>query len=591
TAGCPGRTVDFIYTVTGLHAPYPPPPAAGTDVLAVSYRASGVDRVALVNLTTWPAAGSVSRGIAGTVPTSLALAPEPPFAPTAWSLLAAGITNLYRFRPLANVPGTCADDLVPDAALPLSSTPGVLPTFGGMITAANGTRLLASTPDQDLVTILPPTLSSAGPVLRVASYGGVTIQPATIGGGTLPIAVAEHASSEGGLASLDTGSALLVLSLAADGGSAALGGSGYGRGAVWLDGAAGGGALAYAGDLPSSGAATFARGGAAAVTAIGPGVCPGEDVHIGSSRPVVPGPDLVAQGPARSGALGPAGVARFGPASPPVYAVKDAALAAIPTDGATLACLAAGGDWSTCAAPAPVDLGVAPLDVTFSAGDATAAVRSLEPDLAQCAQATGFPAPPSCGADVLCARASCPPAKSLVLARAGSAPVTIALPARPAGIAADRAGGFLVTLPCAPAAGTVGGTACFPGEPLCSGVLTGPGGADAALVLVPEDGSAAECLAVLPGLAGPVAATPNGAEAWVTGPAFGAQILTRVALARRTGDGTIDASAPARRISAEALGAAARPTGAFPPGGVAFAPDGSTGIVTVPGEFRILLYR
>jgi hypothetical protein len=159
------------------------------------------------------------------------------------------------------------------------------------------------------------------------------------------------------------------------------------------------------------------------------------------------------------------------------------------------------------------------------------------------------------------------------------------------GIAADRAGGFLVTLPCAASAGSAGGTACFPGDPLCGGLLTGPGGADGALVLVAEDGSGIECLAVQPGLAGPVAVTPNGAEAWVTGSAFGAEILTRLALARRTTDGKIDATFPAERVRAEALGAAASATGSFPPGGVAFTPDGGTGIVTVPGEFRILLYQ
>jgi DNA-binding beta-propeller fold protein YncE len=126
---------------------------------------------------------------------------------------------------------------------------------------------------------------------------------------------------------------------------------------------------------------------------------------------------------------------------------------------------------------------------------------------------------------------------------------------------------------------------------VCSGLVTGPGGADGALVLVAEDGSGVTCLAVHPGLAGPVAITPNGAEAWVTGPAFAAQILTRVALARRATDGTIDASVPAERVSAEVLGAAPATTGAFPAGGVAFTPDGGTGIVTVPGEFRILLYQ
>ncbi|HEY6100938.1 MAG TPA: hypothetical protein VIW03_15980, partial [Anaeromyxobacter sp.] len=586
-SGCAGTT--FFYTVTAATS-------GGTNALAVGYRAGGADRVALVDLTPGATAGALSRGLAGTLPTSLALVPEPPYgAPPAWSVLVAGITNLYRFRPLANVPGPCGDDLVPDAALPLSATPGILPSFGGMITAANGTRLLATTPDRDVITVLPPSLTSAGPVFRVASYGGISVQPATIGGSGVPIAVAEHASLEGSLSGLDTGSALLVLSLAGDKGSVALGGSGFGRGAVWVDASPTAGALAYTGDLPSSGSAAFKRAGAAAVTGIVAGTCPNEDVRITGTRPVANGSDLVAQGPARSGALGPAGIARYGPASAPLYTVKDTTLAVYVPALGNLDCLAgANPDWSAlkCPPDATIDLGVSPLDVTLATGDRAVAARSLETSLAACAQAPGFPAPGSCPADdLLCRRASCPPSMSLHLARPGAAPVTVALPARPAGVAADRGGGFLATLPCAASGSTAGGAACFPSDPLCAGVLTGPGGADGALVLVAEDGSSLRCLAVLPGLAGPVAVTPNGAEAWVTGSAFGAQVLTRLALSRRTSDGTIDASAPAKRVSAEALGAAAKATGAFPAGGVAFTPDGGTGIVTVPGQFRIALYQ
>ena len=587
-SGCPATS--FFYTVAAATS-------GGASALAVGYRAGGSDRVALVNLTPGPAAGTVRAGIAGTIPTSLALVPDPPYGtPPAWSVLAAGISNLYRFRPLAGVPGPCPDALAPDAALPLSTSPAILPTFGGMITAANGTRLLATTPDHDLITVLPPSLTSAGSVFRVASYGGLSVQNAPIGGGTIPVAVAEHASSQGSLSSLDTGSSLLVVSLAGDQGSIALGGSGYGHGAVWLEATPGAGALAYTGDLPSSGAATFQRAGAAAVTGFAAGACPNEDVRITGTHPVANGSDLVAQGPARAGALGPSGIERFGPATAPIYTAKNTTLAVYVPGVANLGCLAgANPDWDATACPpdATVDLGVQPLDVTLSAGDGTAAVRSLETDLGACAQAAGFSAPATCQAagDLLCLRASCPPAKSLTLARAGSPPVNVPLPARPAGIAADRAGGFLVTLPCEPSAGTAGGTACFPSSALCSGLVTGPGGADGALVLVAEDGSGIQCLAVSPGLAGPVAVTPNGAEAWVTGPAFGAQILTRVALARRTGDGGIDASVPAERVSAEVLGVAAAVTGAFPSGGVAFTPDGATGIVTVPGEFRILLHQ
>ena len=179
TAACPGAGLAF-YTLAAGSAPYPPPPLAGTDLLALSFRAGGIDRVALVNLTPGPSAGTVRQGYAGTIVTALSLVPEPPYQPTSWAVLGAGITNLYRFRPLAGA--DACGDLVPDAALALSAVAGVLPTFGGMLTAASGTRLLATTPDGDLVTILPPTLTSAGPVFRVASYGGLSMQVASIGG-------------------------------------------------------------------------------------------------------------------------------------------------------------------------------------------------------------------------------------------------------------------------------------------------------------------------------------------------------------------------------------------------------------------------
>jgi hypothetical protein len=370
-SGCPATS--FFYAVTAATS-------GGTNALAVGYRAGGSDRVALVDLTPGATAGTVKAGLAGTIPTSLALAPEPPYGtPPAWAVLVAGIGNLYRFRPLANVPGTCPDDLAPDAALSLSTAAAVLPAFGGMITAANGTRLLATTPDQDLITVLPPSLTSAGPVFRVASYGGLTVQNALVGGGAFPVAVAEHASSQGSLSSLDTGSSLLVVSLAGDGGSIALGGSGYGHGAVWLEATPGAGALAYTGDLPSSGSAVFQRAGAAAVTGIAAGACPNEDVRITGTHPVANGSDLVAQGPARAGALGPSGVARYGPATAPIYTARNTVLAVYVPGVANLSCLAgANPDWSAAACPpdATVDLGVSPLDVTLSAGDATAAVRT-----------------------------------------------------------------------------------------------------------------------------------------------------------------------------------------------------------------------
>ncbi len=579
-AACPSAgAIEFLWTLATGATP-------NGQALAVGYRAGGVDRVALVDLMPGPTAGRVRTGVAGTLPTSLALVPDPPFAsPTSWAVLVAGLADLYRFRPLSGAP--LCGDLVPDAALQLSSVSGAVPTFGGMITTASGTRLLATTPDRDLITVLPPSLTSPGPVLRLASYGALSVQQATIGSTTIPVAVAEHEAHS----SLDTGSALLVLSLAGDGGSVGLGGSGYGRGAVWLDAPIGSG-LAYTGDLPKTQAASLKRGGAAAVTGFAPGVCEGEDVRIKESVPMAHGPDLVAQGPARSGALGPAGVARFGPTVPPVYAVTGSQLAVyVPDSDTVLACLAGANlgatpDWDpsqtgTCAPNATIALGVEPLDVTFSAGDHTAALRTLN------SACTG-----GCAGDVLCLRAVCPAAKQLILVGADPLPassVVVSLPTPPASVAADRGGGFLVTLPCDPDAAS--GAACFAATTLCDQFLTGPGGSDGALLRVAEDGSRMDCLAVLPALAGPLAVTPNGVEVWVTGMTATAQHLSRLVLPRRTSDGAIDATRPASRVAFEPLGLPAAGGGAFPPGGLSFTPDGSTGIVTVPGQFQILLLQ
>jgi hypothetical protein len=571
----------FFYTLAAASV-------AGQDVLAVSFRGAGADWVALVDLTPGSTAGDVRVGLAaGTLATSVALVPEPAYAPTSWAVLASGIGNLYRFRPLAAA--AACRDLVADAALPLAEEPGVLPTFGGMITTSAGTRLLATTPDHDLVTVLPPSMTSAGPIARFASYGGVSMQVGTLGGDALPIAVAEHAYSRDALSAYDTGSALLVVALTAESDALALGGSGYGRGAVWLEPPTGG-ALAYTGDLPSLSAGTAAeRGGAAAITGFAEGVCPGEDVRITGSRPVAGGPDLVAQGPARAGALGPAGAERWGPAVPPIYAATGKSLAVYAPGAGNLACLAGvAASWDPVACPpdATIDLGVEPIDVTLSAGDRAVAVRRL--DTGACTPTLGLAA--CIASDLLCLRASCAPARELSVARPGAAPVAVALPGRPAGVAADRGGGFLVTLPCE-VSSAAGGDDCFPSSTLCDGFLTGPGGADGALVHVGEDGAVTGCLAVLPGIAGPLAVTPNGAQAWITGSAFGAQILSRVALARRTGDGALDLSRPAVRLEAEALGSAPRTLGSFSAGGIGFTPEGATAIVTVPGEYRVLLYR
>ncbi|HET8540949.1 MAG TPA: IPT/TIG domain-containing protein [Anaeromyxobacter sp.] len=563
---------------------------AGQDLLAVSFDGAGGDWVALVDLTPGAGEGSVRMGLAaGTLATSVALVPEPPYAPASWAVLTAGIGNLYRFRPAPAAPS--CKDLVADAALQLSGEPGVLPAIGGMITTSGGTRLLATTPDLDLVTVLPPSLTSAGPVLRLASYGGVSMQVATLGGQALPVAVAEHAYTGDALSEFDVGSALLAVAMTGESDPVALGGSGYARGAVWLEPPSGG-ALAYTGDLPSlTHGAISERGGAAAVTSFAPGVCPGESVRIAGSRPVAGGPDLVAQGPARAGALGPAGLDRWGPAAAPIYAALDTSLAVYAPGPGNLSCLAGSApNWDKttgCPPDAEIALGVEPIDVTLSAGDRAVAVRRLDMD----ACAFTLALFDTClASDLLCLRASCPPAKELRIARAGASPAVVALPARPAGVAADRGGGWLVTLPCE-VSSFAGGDDCFPSSAVCDGLLTGPGGADGALLHVAEDGTIGGCLAVLSALAGPVAVTPNGAEAWVTGEAFRTQYLSRLALPRRASDGVLDASRRAARLAIEALGSAPRALGSFAGGGIAFTPEGGTAIVTVPGEYRIVLYR
>jgi hypothetical protein len=148
-----------------------------------------------------------------------------------------------------------------------------------------------------------------------------------------------------------------------------------------------------------------------------------------------------------------------------------------------------------------------------------------------------------------------------------------------------------VTLRCE-SEDVAGGSECFPSDPddLCGAYLTAPGDRNGALVLVAEDGADVACLAVQPALAGPLAVTPNGAEAWVNGTTSAGQFLLRLGLPRRTSDGAIDAARPASLLAFETLHGAG-PAGATPPppGGVAFTPEGGTGILTVPAQFRVLL--
>jgi hypothetical protein len=107
-----------------------------------------------------------------------------------------------------------------------------------------------------------------------------------------------------------------------------------------------------------------------------------------------------------------------------------------------------------------------------------------------------------------------------------------------------------------------------------------------------EGAGALHCLAVRAGLDGPLAISPNGAEAWAAAPdADGNLILTRLSLARRPSDGAIDRGKPHPTLARDTIGRAAKATGAFPASGITFAPDGTIAVVTVPGEFKVVLRK
>jgi len=594
--GCAYSTVDAVHTVAAATS-------LGAEVLAVGYRAGGLERVALVDLLT----GSVRRGISGLPATSLTLAPATPYvsAPglASWRLLAAAGGDLVRFTPVPNG-AACGEDLAPDASFALSTdTFAALPSFAGMATFTGGTRVLTVTPAGDLVTVLPPTLSSPGAVFRFASYGRVstTIAPITLFGALsfVTLAVAEH-TAIAGTGALDTGSAQLVLALDAGDRPLALGGSGYGRGSVWVRNPTSGeswdGALAYSGDLPldkDASAGGKLQGGSAAVTSFKMDtVCSAlPEMEIVGSAPLAGNPDLVAQGPARAGQLGLDGYARFGPSTAPTYLVSGTSLTSVPITSADACLSPVGGLDSLACTGTSRELGVSPVDLTFSAGDASVAARSLSSTCSPCRLpfvCTGTGPGAACDPeDVLCRRAYCPVAPSLrvVPVATTGAGRDVPLPASPISVAADRGGGFLVTLPCTLAG--AGFPAPFDGLcPKTASDLSTTG----ALVHVPEAGGAPTFLAVAPGLAGAVAVTPNGAEAWVSGPVRnGALHLTRLALPRDPDTGALDLGRRATLAGVRVLGTAGEAPGGFAASGIAFSPDGAVGIVTVPADFRILL--
>ena len=565
--GGPG-TLHGVATAGAVSStPYP-----GGLVAAAFTPTAGAPQVATVDLAT----GATSCKLAGPGATALAFAnaavaspPSPDF------LLAASLSNLARYS-------LASGSTSPDAALSLGSDSlAALPAFEALVPTAGGVRVLAIDEAGDLVTVLPATMTSLGPIYRLAPYGEVSVAVADVTGATEPVAIAEHTllSAVAGGTVLDTAGAALVVPVGGTGAPFSLGAGTFARGAVWMSKPSVGSALAYAADGSAGPAAT-----AAAFTK---DLCTG-DVRVSADWPLAGAePSLVAVGPARAGALGPAGEDRFGPSPAPAYALFGTTLAVLSPDATTLTCLLdPTRSWSSCGSAASVELGVAALDVTLSAGDVTVAARHLDRSAPTCA---------ACAGEALCERTVCDVASELVLAREGQPATTVALPGPPLSVAADRAGGFVASLACTSSAATTTASTCFPGSTVCAGPafqVTSSGRAGA-LVWVPEDGGAPQCLAVHLGLAGRAAITPNGAEVWVAGslPGSGSLDLTRVALARRTSDGAIDTSAPQAFEDRTSIGAAAAVSPGFAPSGVAFTSDGATGIVTVPAEYRLALFE
>jgi hypothetical protein len=540
--------------------------------LAVSYRAQqGPDLVALVGL----AGGAPSCRTPGVLATALAFASagaEYPAAPD--YLLAASGSLLERFPVAASGPS-------PDASLSLDADPLAFSApVGTLVPTSGGARVLAVVPAGNLVTVLPEGFTSAGPVFRLASYGSVSAVALDVAGTAGAFAVAEHTLplSQGEAIALDTAGAALVLPLGEAETPFSMGAGVYPRGTVSLAGSGGRTILAYAGQNTGG-----AVGGAARFQ---PDACR-DGLSVDVAWSTLEPPDLLTQGPARSGAFGPKGESRFGPSPAPVYGLFGTRLVALRPDAATLDCLLdPAGSWASCPGEEIVDLGSPALEVVPSAGDRTMAARRLDLSGPVCAL---------CAGSSLCQRLLCPLAKELLLAPAGQAPVALALPSSPLAISPDRAGGYVVSVACTTSPASGAPATCFgQGEP-CSDERFGiadPHGAGA-LLLVPEDGGAPFCLAVGQGLAGRIALTPNGAEAWVASVVqSGTRLqLTRVALTRRTTDGTIDTAAEHPVLSRRNLGRGGVYGAGYAASGVAFTPDGRQGVVTVPDEYQIAVFE
>jgi len=568
-----------LNTVTALALSGPATSASATQILAVAYTPStGAPIVALQSL----GGGAVSCRTPGPAASALAFGNfEQAFPATPDVLLAASLSNLEQFAVTLTGP---APSPSPQASVSIGTDPlASVPTFGGLIPSSGGVRALVIDSSGDLDTVLPLDMSSLGAVYRLAPYGAVSMVTADVESSTQPVAVAQHTifTTDEGTSTVDSAGSVLILPLGDDSTPISLGAAAYARGSAWLSVSGVGAALVTSAD---------AAGGqsAAQAAAFTRNACTGLVDLLDSWAPSGP-PDLVTVGPAGAGAFGPSGTARYGPSPAPAYFVFGSQISTVTPNAATLECLLNPTmSWSSCPQEALLDLGVAPLDVTFNVGDTAMAVRHLVPSAPSCSTCAS--------GDTLCQRRLCPVASEVILAWPGKITETVPLPSAPLSLAADKGGGYVVSLACTGTA--IAGAAsspCFAEGSLCSDPafqVANPADSGA-LVWLPDDGGDPACLAVHLGLAGKVALTPNGAEAWVAGPPPGTRHLQlgRVSLARFTSNGVIDTTAPQTFLTREVVGVSGQFAPGFSASGVVFTPDGSIGLVTVPSEYRVALYE